>query len=620
MKILAAATSALTLLALLLIVLPGINGPLIHDSTKLYALEQHVSQYGDNAVWHTPAFEGGLFGRIVPMATFVLNVQATDQVAPKALKTTNIVIHVVGGLLIFFLTKLLLGQTPQRQHALMAAVGVMALWLLAPLTVSSALYAIQRMNQLAALFVLAGLLVYAYLRAYRHGPVRLVLLGLGCAACFLLGLASKENAVLLPLFVILTEFYFFGFRNLLLTPRQWQIGLALILVVTPLALVYSLPNFLNYALRDFTLAERLLTQPRVLLLYLQQIILPLNNDTGIYYDDFLVSTSLVSPPTTLLAIIALVGMLLLIGLLYRWGYELVSYGLAFFLVGHVLESSVLPLEMVYLHRNYLPAYGIYLAIIAGFLHLYSRLSRPLLIYGIAGIYLAFFCAVSYSKSLTWSSLERIYATAAQYHPDSPRALTNLATLLFTSGRPELAIAVLDDKIKRLPGDGLLSQIQKLYIQCYTQQPIQEAQYVDLVTAQGFSTIEISQALSNLFDVYQNTRCKTLNVSQLVEALGKLADQHRDRLGDAWHIDYYIVLFLDAVDESAAASQRLTSLFDKGHIPSGFFLLERYISLKQKDEAHTLMQYIEGKIVDKKNAAFSEWLEEYKILKIEFNKL
>ena len=69
----------------------------------------------------------------------------------------------------------------------------------------------------------------------------------------------------------------------------------------------------------------------------------------------------------------------------------VAFGIAFFLGGHLLESTVLPLELYYEHRNYLPSFGD-LPGIGGRLPApsSSRLNAAAMAAGAVVVYFAFF--------------------------------------------------------------------------------------------------------------------------------------------------------------------------------------------------------------------------------------
>jgi hypothetical protein len=56
---------------------------------------------------------------------------------------------------------------------------------------------------------------------------------------------------------------------------------------------------------------------------------------------------------------------------------LTALGLALFLIGHALESTALPLLLVFEHRNYLPAAGLLLVVADGFNRLATRWPSPL---------------------------------------------------------------------------------------------------------------------------------------------------------------------------------------------------------------------------------------------------
>lgn len=101
----------------------------------------------------------------------------------------------------------------------------------------------------------------------------------------------------------------------------------------------------------------------MLWLYLGLILLPRLEAFGLHHDDVAVSTGLFEPWTTLPAWAALAGLVWLAWRL-RAKAPMASFGIVWFLVGHLLESTVLPLELVHEHRNYVPLFGVLLALSA----------------------------------------------------------------------------------------------------------------------------------------------------------------------------------------------------------------------------------------------------------------
>ena len=109
----------------------------------------------------------------------------------------------------------------------------------------------------------------------------------------------------------------------------------------------------SYQNRGFTLFERLLTEPRVILFYISLLLYPMPDRLCLEHGMTL-STSLITPISTIMSIVAI---LLILGLAVagakRW--PLISFCVIFFFLNHLIEASVFPLELVFEHRNYLPS-------------------------------------------------------------------------------------------------------------------------------------------------------------------------------------------------------------------------------------------------------------------------
>ena len=276
-----------------------------------------------------------------------------------------------------------------RRLLALTAVGI---WLLHPLNVSTVLYAVQRMAQLSALFVVAGLLVFYALppavgggrgNCWRSSGCRPVA---GVAHYFCSPFEGKWCAVALAD----SRAGSLHFSRRLGGSAQSGASLyRYILLLLPIGLVFLLLALTpespvgGYARREFTLEERLLTQPRLLWRYLGWIVIPNINDMGFQHDDIPLSTRLFSPVTTMLALLGW-GLTLAVGILLRRLYPLLLLAVLFFLVGHSMESTLIPLEMVYEHRNYLPGMLVCMALAALIVLPASRSKKLSVWYPIAG--------------------------------------------------------------------------------------------------------------------------------------------------------------------------------------------------------------------------------------------
>ena len=106
--------------------------------------------------------------------------------------------------------------------------------------------------------------------------------------------------------------------------------------------------------RPWTLGERLLTEAHVLATYLDLLWLPQPFTTGLFNDAFPISHGLLSPTATLLGLILICALIASAWRLRR-SHPAFACAILFFFAGHLMESSVIPLELYYEHRNYLPA-------------------------------------------------------------------------------------------------------------------------------------------------------------------------------------------------------------------------------------------------------------------------
>ena len=307
----------------------------------------------------------GPSGRPVAQLSFALN-HYFSGFDPFMFKATNLAIHLAAACLVFSLTlRLLAAAGPHAKPSnIFIASGVVAtLWLTHPLQLLPVLHVVQRMTSLSALFLLAALLLHVRGRE-QGGRAGAALLLLAWVVLWPLSFFSKETGALFPVFVLAWELILR--RNTCGTLDRFARGfvaLAALLFVAGAAYALSPAAqwlWSGFDLRPFTLGERLLTEGRVLWFYLGLIVAPRFESFGLYHDDIVVSTSLFSPWTTLPALAGLAGL----AWVAWWGRTrapLVSFCIAWFLIGHAMESTVLPLEIAHEHRNYLPILGILLA-------------------------------------------------------------------------------------------------------------------------------------------------------------------------------------------------------------------------------------------------------------------
>ncbi len=388
----------------------------------------------------------GPSGRPVAQLSFALN-HYFSGFDPFAFKVTNLAIHGLSGILVFGLAwRLLASALPaaQTRNALMAAGFVAMLWLLHPVQLLPVLHVVQRMTSLSALFLLGALWMHIEARQ-RGGRAGVALMLLAWGVAWPLSVLSKETGLLFPVFALAWETILRARSSLAGLDRfGWclvlLVGLAALAVAGYLLSPFSSDLWSGYEVRSFSLIERVLTEGRVLWFYLGLMALPQMEAFGLHHDDIVLSTGLMSPWTTLPALLGLAALVIL-----AWGARrrapVLAFGVAWFLIGHALESTVLPLELAHEHRNYVPLFGV--ALMAGWA-LMQALQRAeafrtcgVALAATALVYCSFLTALrahQYGDDVRRTQIE------AQYHRQSARAQHEAG--VFLASLPEAASAAL----------------------------------------------------------------------------------------------------------------------------------------------------------------------------------
>ena len=393
--------------------------------------------------------------RFLPNISFALNHYASG-LDVRGFHLVNVMIHVITSLVLFVFARLTL-RTPALSDTGKAArwvpLATALIFLVHPLATNVASYIVQRMASMAAMFYIMSFTCYIAARLDENRRKSLAffalsLLFFGCS------IASKQNAATLPVLVALYEWFFF--RDL---SRSWLmkklplIGLALALLVVA-GLYYT--NFdpgriltLPYEFRDFTLSQRLLTQFRVVVLYASLLVLPLPSRMNLDWD-FGKSLGLFSPPSTFIAIILLCGVLV-------WAFaaakkhRLYSFCIFWFFGNLLIESSFLPLEMVFEHRTYLPSMLFFL----GAAYFILGRVKPI---SLAATLVAVICVLlsigTIARNKVWADDLNLWQDVVKKSPNKARPHFNLCATLTSHGRPDEAIGYCQRGISLDPNSAL----------------------------------------------------------------------------------------------------------------------------------------------------------------------
>jgi protein O-mannosyl-transferase len=444
---------------------PGIGG-MVHfdDEHNLGGLADIHDE--SSAIQFITTGQSGPLGRPIALASFVPEAYAWPH-SPDVFLRTNILIHLLNGALVVWLLYLIgkAQRRPEQEAALIGAVAG-ALWMLMPILASSTLMIVQRMTTLSASFVLLGLI--AYLHARKHASQRpstaLVCMTLALVAGAILGAFTKENGALIFLYVLALEW------ALLVRPAAmpillWRGWFAVVLLGPLVVLTWHLINYVPYPesvvlARDFTAFERLITQAEILWRYVYLSFLPNAGAFSPFHDDY-VARSRLFQGVTFLAVAAWITVIAA-AVTFRRRFPLFSFAVAWYLLGHILESTTVPLELYFEHRNYLPLIGPVYALAAAAVTVSGRWKRLSAVS--LGAYTLLLGGVLFSVTSLWGSPTVAAEIWQLYKPSSKRAVLTLAAELQKDGYLRASRRLLERFLEANPdADGIRLQI--LQIDC-----------------------------------------------------------------------------------------------------------------------------------------------------------
>ncbi len=485
--------TALLLVALCLTVIAyyrGLSGDYVFDDFPNIVAnrEVHVTRLDVSALRAAMFSDGsGFQTRPLSMLTFALNY---DFFGPKpfSFKAVNLVIHLFNGIGLFILANLILGAyrriyrpqwTPKTVYFISLATA--SAWLLHPLNLTAVLYVVQRMTSLAALFMICSLCFYVWgrLRIWETGRgLHLILIGLLLFGS--LAMLSKENGALLPLYMFVIELSIFRFRNqsgqldrkiagFFITGLLLAIGCLIWLIEDP-------QRFLaGYALRPFTMGQRLLTEGRVLIFYLRMIFAPSLGQLGLYHDDFALSRGWLNPLTTLPSVAAVIA-LFFSGIFLARKHPIVGLGILWFFAGHVLESTFLPLEIAFEHRNYIADFGILLVFFFLLLNPAYQKKTLLLRRISAVLFIGLYFGITFARAQQWGNGLNQAVYEAAHHPDSVRANYDAGRFfanLTLNGHKQFAPLTFSylEKSRKLDQSGILADVGLIFVSSKLDKPL-----------------------------------------------------------------------------------------------------------------------------------------------------
>jgi Tfp pilus assembly protein PilF len=413
---------------------PAINGQFLLDDTYLpYMLPNYAA---------APLI-GWIKGlRPLLMFSYWLNFQYADP-SRAGLQDTfgyhfvNVVLHFLNGILVgLAMRKVLSWASVEKWLSTILAVFSAGLFLLHPLQTESVSYVASRSETLSVFFVLATLVVFLY----REGSALSIGRTVAVLALFGAAVLSKEHTAVLPVLLLLTDYYWNPGFSVAGIRRNWRlyipIAVAGALAIAFVFRVLSAASTAGFGVKEFTWYQYLFTECRAVWDYLWMFLLPIGQNLD---PDFPISRSITDHG----AIVAMLGLLAVTvcAWIYRRRFPLASYGWFVFLILIAPTSSFVPIKDPFAERRlYLPFIGL-LFITVEFLRRW-KISRNTLI-AVLGVVLIAEAAATNQRNQLWASPIDMWSDTAAKSPHKLRPRFQLAMAYFQSGHYPEAIEQFD---------------------------------------------------------------------------------------------------------------------------------------------------------------------------------
>lgn len=514
---------------LLVFVLPGIvlvvywpsmsGGFFLDDFFNLEALYSTAPFENFKSVLKA-ATENGIassIGRPLSLLTFFLD-SLYWPAEPYHFKLTNLLFHAINALLVFWLFSIIIVHFGGRYSDSFLFISFFAalLWALHPLHVSTVAYVIQRMTLLSATFSLLALILYfkstvALIYGRKTRSIFLLLI------CFFISypasILSKENGALLPFYIFLINLILFrgdkrikhGMRNFrAFFLIHWALISGLVFSILVFAFL-SLESFQSIyeERRDFTMYERVLTQPRVLVEYIYLFIIPHAHTVGASNEAYAISTGLFSPPQTFLSIM-LVLALVFGSFFIREKMPLLALSVLFFFCGHLVESTVIPLEIYFEHRNYLPTVFLSLPIVC----ILSQLTISKKTVLSCALFFIL-CIIAFMRASLWGDPVRLKQVWAAENPLSGRTQLGAVNAWVRINRPEQAERQLNKALETATTYRGQLVLARLVLKCRFYGSVEKRIIEDtlgVLARERPSNYEYARSMASILEMVEHGRC------------------------------------------------------------------------------------------------------------------
>jgi protein O-mannosyl-transferase len=402
--------------------------------------------------------------RPLPYLSFAIDTNLWGR-RPFGYHITNLVVHVVAALAFFDLARLTLLSPRLRDRwgsrAVPLALVIAALWAVHPLHTQAVTYIYQRIESMAGMFCLVSLWAFARAEAANWSWRWL---GVSVAACAA-AMASKENAVVLPLLVLLYDWLFSPTQNAqawradVWQRRHFYAAMASTWLILAAVMASQASEYQEFGTAKRSPLTYALTQPGVIMHYLRLSFWPIGQCLD--YSGWTAVDAITPTQLPAYMAIAAIVMLTVFGTLHRHPAAWLG---VFFLGTLAPTSSVMPVEaFVNEHRMYLPLAAVVAAVVLGMVEACRRLAprcagqpvdneqRLMRTAWIAAVSVTILLVLlTHARNRLYFSAAAIWNDVLDHDPGNYRALWRFADMMDRNGDEASAFQLADRALDRKP--------------------------------------------------------------------------------------------------------------------------------------------------------------------------
>jgi len=419
-----------------IIYIPSFFAPMVFDD-NLHFIDQETIKSFDK--YSSFSYWADINNRPFSFLTFSLN-YLTGGLKVFGFHLVNLIIHIAFGIACFFLSKrLLLFTEIDRKKINVISLFIALVCIAHPIQTQAVTYIIQRMTCLAALFFVLAILSYIEGRVEHSEKNKVTIRALFCylstICLFYLSIASKQNTIVLPLFLPLIEFLFIRI-NSKINYKIILIYLLLITIISVFVLVRGIPQETD----EISRFDYFVTQAKVIVKYLQLIFLPVSQNLDY---DFPVSHSV-----GLLEIVSL-GFHIIMIIFATFSIKkdkFITFGILWFYLTLFVESSIIPIrDVIFEHRLYLPLFGFALVFVR-IIQKITKTNKTLIILII--IFVSINGFLTYRRNIIWSNSILLWQDVVNKSPQKARGWCNLGKAYLENNDLKAAEETLHMSIKK----------------------------------------------------------------------------------------------------------------------------------------------------------------------------